>query len=99
LERHGFQERGFTRAGLADDVDVGKAVFVLDAKDAFVALKIHAREARNMIRTHTGAYLPLGWSSARDRKFCRDSDKQRARVSVRLASVRFVINVTVTPAF
>ena len=46
LERHVFQERRFARAGLADDVDVRKAIFVLDAKHAIVAAKIDAGKAR-----------------------------------------------------
>jgi hypothetical protein len=36
---------------------VQKAVFVLDAEDAFVAAKIDPSEARDMIRTHMGTYL------------------------------------------
>ena len=42
LERHVLQERRFSGAGLADDVDVQKPVFVLDAEDALVAAKIDA---------------------------------------------------------
>ena len=49
LERHILQERRFTRPGLPDDVDVQQAVFVLNAEDALIAVKIHAGEARDMI--------------------------------------------------
>jgi hypothetical protein len=38
---------------------VQETVFVLYAKDALIAVKIHAREARN-ICTHTSVYLVSG---------------------------------------
>ena len=53
LERHVLQERRFPRAGFADDVNVGKAVFIPDAKDAFVGVKIHAGKTCNVISAHT----------------------------------------------
>ena len=53
-----FQERRFARAGLADDVDVQKAVFVLDAEDALVVAKINAGKARDMTCIHIRAHRP-----------------------------------------
>ena len=72
LERHVLQEGRFSRAGLADDVHVQEPVLVLDAEDALVAMKIDAGEARNMICTHTGAYLPPVRPYRRGREFCHN---------------------------
>ena len=58
LERHVLQERRFARAGLADDVNMRKPVFVLNAEDPLIAVKIDAGETRDVIRAHTGAYFP-----------------------------------------
>ena len=55
LERHVFQERRFSRAGLADDVEVQETVFVLNPEHPLVAVKINAGEPRDVIRSHTGA--------------------------------------------
>ena len=44
LKRHVLKKCRFARAGLADDVDVQKTVFALDAEDTLVAMKIDAGE-------------------------------------------------------
>ena len=72
MERHVLQERRFARAGLADDIQVQKPVFVLYTEDALVAAKIDAGEPREMMCAHTGAYLPSGRLCARDGEFCRN---------------------------
>ena len=95
LERHVLQKRRFPRAGLTDDVNMRKSIFVPDPEDAVVAAKIDPSEARDLIRIHTGAHLPRCGSCARGRKFCRDSTTSKGRVSVRLASVSFNINAKV----
>jgi hypothetical protein len=51
--------RRFSRTRFGNDIDVQETVFVLYAKDALIAVKIHAREARN-ICTHTSVYLVSG---------------------------------------
>ena len=44
LEHHRFDERGLSGAGFSDNVDMGKAIFVLDAEDPVGATKIGTGE-------------------------------------------------------
>jgi hypothetical protein len=69
--------RRFSRTRFGNDIDVQETVFVLYAKDALIAVKIHAREARN-ICTHTSVYLVSGRMRVRQgvmprQPCCRDN--------------------------
>ena len=80
LERHVLQERRFSRAGLADDVEVQETVFVLDPEDPLVVVKINAREARDVVCTHTGRiFLPTG--CARETGSFASTGAETSRVS------------------
>src|SRR3981189_228103 len=52
LERHRLDQRRLASAGLSNDVDMKKAIFVFDAKDAIVIAKIDAGKASGVTCIH-----------------------------------------------
>jgi hypothetical protein len=52
LERHCFEQCRFACAGLADDVDMGKAIFVFDAEQPIIISKIHSANVYDLISVH-----------------------------------------------
>jgi hypothetical protein len=79
LERHVLEQGRFAGARLSDDVEVRKAIFMFDAKDAIVVAKIYSANVDDTTALQIGAYyrsartLRERWSFAEERTIPADS--------------------------
>src|SRR5262249_47905907 len=70
LERHRLQQCRFTSPGLPNYVDVRKAVFVFDAKNAIVVAKINSANLYDATALHWRVLSPQS-KNQRETEFCR----------------------------
>jgi hypothetical protein len=65
LKRHSFEQRRFSRTGLADHIYVRKTIFVFDTKYAGIIAEIGPANVRDITALHIPRMLSR-WSNAEE---------------------------------